>query len=185
MNKGKIIVISGPSGCGKGTVIAKLLDMDSSFRLSVSMTTRAPRPGEKNGREYYFVSKETFESRIQSGDLLEYTNYNGNYYGTPKKEMYDAQQKGINILLDIEVEGADNVRLAAPENLITIFLAPPSFEELRRRLTERGTEPPEVIERRLQRAKEELGEKEKYDYIVINDDLEQTVQAVYEIITQS
>lgn len=180
--KGKIVVISGPSGCGKGTVIAKLLDRDSSLKLSVSMTTREPRPNEASGREYYFVSREEFEKRIAAGDLLEYTVYNENYYGTPKTELSKAQEQGTDILLDIEIEGAENVRKSAPDNLITIFLAPPSFEELRRRLTLRGTEDPEVIERRLARAEKELAEKDKYDYVVINDDLESTVDELYYII---
>ena len=182
MKKGKIIVISGPSGCGKGTVIAQLLKMDASFRLSVSMTTRAPRPGEENGREYFFVDKEEFERRIEIGDLLGYTNYNGNYYGTPKKEMYAMQEAGITVLLDIEVEGADNVRKAHPDNLMTIFLAPPSLEELRSRLIGRGTETADVIEKRLARACEEMREQNKYDHIVINDDLDETVKKVYQLI---
>ncbi|MBE6818270.1 MAG: guanylate kinase [Ruminococcaceae bacterium] len=180
--KGKIVVISGPSGCGKGTVIAKLLDRDSNLKLSVSMTTREPRAYECHGREYYFVSREEFEKRIAAGDLLEYTVYNGNYYGTPKTELALAQEQGTDILLDIEVEGAANVRKAGLENLMTIFLAPPSFEELRKRLTLRGTEDSEVIERRMERAKKEILEKDKYDYIVINDDLETTVDEVYFII---
>ena len=182
MKKGKIVVISGPSGCGKGTVIDALLKMDDSLKLSVSMTTRAPRPGEQNGREYYFVTPEEFQKRIDTGDLLEYTNYNGNFYGTPQKEMYAMQDQGITVILDIEVEGAENVRKAAPQNLLTIFLAPPSVEELRKRLVGRGTETPEVIEKRLARALEEMKEQEKYDYIVMNDDLDETIQNVYQII---
>ena len=184
MKKGKIVVISGPSGCGKGTVIQELLKRDEHLKLSVSMTTRAPRPGEENGREYYFVTQEEFQNRIQTGDLLEYTNYSGNFYGTPSKEMYEMQQKGYTILLDIEIEGAENVRKAAPDNLVTIFLAPPSFEELQRRLVGRGTEEADVIAKRLARAKEELKEQDKYDYVVINDDLEQAVKHIYQLIKQ-
>ena len=180
--KGKIVVISGPSGCGKGTVIAKLLDRESNLKLSVSMTTREPRPNECHGREYYFVTKQEFEKRIASGDLLEYTEYNGNYYGTPKTELEKAREQGNDILLDIEIEGAENVRRAGLDNLVTIFLAPPSFEELRKRLILRGTESPEVIERRLARAEKELAEKSEYEYVVINDDLETAVDEVYYII---
>ena len=182
MDKGNIIVISGPSGCGKGTVIGELLKKDSSFQLSVSMTTRLPRPGEVDGRDYYFVSKEVFEQRIADGDLLEYTNYNGNFYGTPKKELSTRQAAGINIILDIEVEGADNIRKANLENVVTIFLAPPSFEELRRRLIGRGTEPIEVIENRLARAKIELAEQNQYDYVIINDVLEKAVDDIYKLV---
>ena len=182
MNKGKIIVISGPSGCGKGTVIKELLNRDNSLKLSVSMTTRKPRPGEANGREYYFISKSEFERRIAIGDLLEYTEYNGNYYGTPKSEMYDFQNKGFNIILDIEIEGARNVKNAKPDNLVTIFLAPPSFEVLEKRLRGRGTESDEVITRRLERAKTEMLEQDKYDFTVINDELEKAVDDVYYII---
>lgn len=184
MAKGKIVVISGPSGCGKGTVIQELLKCDNRLKLSVSMTTRAPRPGEVHGREYYFTDEKEFKNRIQTGDLLEYTNYNGNYYGTPSKEMYEMQEKGYTILLDIEIEGAANVRKAAPENLLTIFLAPPSFEELERRLVGRGTESAEVIAKRLARAKEELKEQDKYDYVVVNDDLDNTVKEIYRLIKQ-
>lgn len=182
MKRGKIVVISGPSGCGKGTVIQELLKKDTSCRLSVSMTTRNPRPGEENGREYYFVSAEEFRERIEHHDLLEYTNYNGNYYGTPKSEIERFQEQGITVILDIEVEGAENVRRAKPADLVTIFLAPPSFQELRRRLTNRGTEPLHVIEKRLERAKFELLEKKKYDYIIVNDDLSTTVDDIYAII---
>ena len=182
MQKGKVVVISGPSGCGKGTVIKRLLQLDSSFRLSVSLTTRKPRPGEVHGEDYYFVSEEEFSDRIAHGDLIEYTNYNGNYYGTPKKEMEIVQSRGYTILLDIEIEGADNFRKAAPENLLTIFLAPPSFEVLKQRLLNRGTETLDVIERRLERAKTEMLEAEKYDFIVINDVLDKTVEDIYHLI---
>ena len=184
MNKGKIVVISGPSGCGKGTIIQELLKKDSALKLSVSMTTRAPRPGEENGVQYYFVSKEEFQKRIEKGDLVEYTCYNNNFYGTPISEMYASQEQGFTVLLDIEVEGAENVRKAAPDNLVTIFLAPPSFEELRKRLIERGTETLDVIEKRLERAKFEMTQQHLYDYVVINDDLATAVEEVYQIIKQ-
>ncbi len=182
MKQGKIIVISGPSGCGKGTVIGELLKLDKNFKLSVSMTTRAPRPYERDGIEYYFVSKEEFERKIKAGDLLEYTCYNSNYYGTPKSELEKAQAEGTDILLDIEVEGAENARRAGLNNLITIFLIPPDFEELKKRLELRGTEDATTIKNRLIRAEEELKEKDKYDYIVVNDCLEDAVKDIYEII---
>ena len=182
MKQGKIVVISGPSGCGKGTIINELLKLDSNFKLSVSMTTRKPRPYETDGIEYHFVSKEEFERRIQCGDLLEYTCYNSNYYGTPKSELEKAQADGCDIILDIEVEGAENARRAGLNNLVTIFVVPPSFEELKKRLIGRGTEDAETISKRLLRAEEELIQQHKYDYIVVNDCLEDAVKNIYEII---
>ena len=182
MQKGKIVVISGPSGVGKGTIIRELLKRDASFKLSVSMTTRKPRPGEAHAVDYYYVSEEEFLSRLQQEQLLEYTVYNGNYYGTPKKEIADFQARGITILLDIEIEGAENVRKAKPDGLMTIFIAPPSFEELKKRLIGRGTESEDVIERRLERAKLELAEQDKYDYIVVNNCLQTAVDEVYHLI---
>ena len=182
MKQGKVIVISGPSGCGKGTIINELLKLDSNFKLSVSMTTRQPRPYETNGVEYFFVTKEEFERRIEAGDLLEYTCYNSNYYGTPKSEIEKAQASGTDILLDIEVEGAENARHAGLDNLITIFIVPPSFEELKKRLICRGTEDAETISKRLLRAEEELIQQHKYDYIVVNDCLDDAVKNIYEII---
>ena len=182
MNKGKLIVISGPSGCGKGTVINKLLGLDDNLRLSVSMTTREPRPGEIDGFHYYFVDNNKFKSGIDDNDFLEYAEYNGNYYGTPKSKIIEMQNNGINVILDIEVQGAEQVRNAELDNLTTIFLMPPSFEELRDRLNGRGTESEEVINNRLNRAKEEMAFKDKYDYIVVNDDLEKAVDDIYKII---
>lgn len=182
MSKGKLIVISGPSGSGKGSVIRELLKKDKNLVLSVSMTTRAPRPGETDGVEYCFVSKEEFEKEIRDGNLIEYTVYSQNYYGTPKNRINELQNGGYDVLLDIEVEGAGNVKKAMMENLTTVFLAPPSVEELRRRLEGRGTEKPEVIDMRMERALEELKFKDKYDYIVVNDRLDKAVEEIYSII---
>ncbi len=182
MKKGKLVIISGPSGCGKGTIISNLLRMDDNFKLSVSMTTRKPRPGEINGVHYYFVGKDDFRQGILNGDFLEYTEYGGNFYGTPKKEIAEIQDTGADVLLDIEVVGTENVRKTNPDNLITIFLMPPSFGELEKRLSGRGTETRKNITERLERAKEELHYKDDYDYIVVNDDLKRAVNEIYQII---
>ncbi len=182
MKKGKLVIISGPSGCGKGTIISNLLEMDDNLKLSVSMTTRKPRPGEIHGVHYYFVNKDVFRKGILNGDFLEYTEYGGNFYGTPKKEIAEIQNTGTDILLDIEVMGTQNVRKTHPDNLITIFLMPPSFGELEKRLSGRGTETKQTIAERLVRAKEELRYKDDYDYIIVNDDLKRTVNEIYQII---
>lgn len=182
MNEGKLIVISGPSGCGKGTIIKELLRIDKNLKLSVSMTTRKPRAGETDGVEYFFVTNDVFREKILCGDLIEYTQYSGNFYGTPRSEVSQMQKKGYDVLLDIEVEGAENVRKKKMDNLTTIFLIPPDFEELRKRLEGRGTENAEAVAMRMKRAQEEMKYKDKYDYIVVNDSLECAVKEIYNII---
>jgi guanylate kinase len=168
MTKGLMIVISGPAGSGKGTVNAHLL-RTGEYVYSISATTRAPRPGEVDGVNYYFISREEFEKRIAAGDMLEYTEYCGNYYGTPKKEALEVLESGKNLILEIEVEGAKQIKRAFPEAVL-VMLLPPSFEVQCQRLQDRGTETREVIERRLSGTREELKALDIYDYVVYNYD---------------
>ena len=168
MNKGLMIVISGPAGSGKGTVNGHLLKRDD-FVYSVSATTRAPRPNETDGVNYHFISREEFISRIDSGDMLEYTEYCGNFYGTPLKEAIEVLESGKNLILEIEVEGAHNVKAKYPEAIL-IMLLPPSFAVQEQRLRGRGTEAEDKILARLLRTREELDVVNDYDYVVYNYD---------------
>ena len=173
MNQKKLpgipFVLSGPSGCGKGTIVKELLrNHPENFALSVSATTRDPRVGEEDGVHYYFITKEEFERRIDDEQILEYTSYCGNYYGTPKKELYERTVSGINVILEIEVEGAMNVRRLCPEAVL-IYVLPPDAETLEARLRGRGTNTEEDIVNRLAKAREEIRCLPDYDYIVINE----------------
>lgn len=179
-HKGVLTVISGFSGAGKGTVVKELVN-SYGYRLSISATTRAPREGEQEGREYFFRSKEEFEEMIAQNQLIEYAQYVGNYYGTPKAYVEEQLNQGYDVILEIEMQGALRVRDILPEaNLI--FLAPPSVQELNRRLHKRGTESEEVICRRMDRGREECAFMEKYDYIVVNDHLEDCVERMHSLI---
>ncbi len=175
--KGILIVISGFSGAGKGTLIKALLQKYDNYGLSISMTTRAPREGERDGVEYFFVTKEEFEQTIADNGLVEYACYCDNYYGTPKAYVEEQLKAGNNVILEIEIQGALKIKEQFPESLL-IFVTPPNGEELKRRLEGRGTESAEVIAQRLARAEEESEGIEAYDYIVINDDLEECVEEV-------
>lgn len=166
MNKGLMIVVSGPAGSGKGTVNAKLLESEE-FAFSVSATTRAPRPGEVDGKNYYFITREDFERRIANGEMLEYTCYCDNYYGTPLREALEVLESGRNLILEIEVEGAMNVKRLYPDAVL-IMLLPPNFAAQEWRLRHRGTETEDVIHARLERAKEEVKLLPYYDYVVYN-----------------
>ncbi len=180
--KGKLFILSGPSGVGKGTVREKVFE-DPSVNLtySISMTTRLPRNGEVDGTHYYFVSKEYFENAIKEDALLEYATFVGNYYGTPKFAVDKLLDEGKNVLLEIEVQGAKQVMDKCPE-AITIFMVPPSFEELERRIRGRRSEPEDIVAERLNKARSEMALKENYKYVVANDTVENASKAIIDII---
>lgn len=180
--RGQLIVLSGPSGVGKSTVIAELFAQRSNIYFSVSYTTRQPRVGEQDGVNYNFVSREEFERMIADDELLEYAEYVDNYYGTSMKLIQEKLDAGIDVLLDIEVQGAAKVRARCPDALF-IFIIPPSFEELSRRLHRRNTNSEEVIAGRLAKARQEFREIPKYDYLVINDKVANAVHEIEAILT--
>jgi guanylate kinase len=173
MNKGLLIVVSAPSGCGKGTILSEVLK-DDRFYYSVSATTRSPRLGEVNGVTYHFITKQDFEERIKNNAMLEYAEYCGNYYGTPKKEIDEMREQGKNVILEIEVQGAMKVREICPD-AVFIFVLPPSVAELERRLRKRATETDDVIAQRVSQARSEIELARKYDYVVVNAALEDAI----------
>lgn len=173
MNKGLLIVVSAPSGCGKGTILSEVLK-DDRFYYSVSATTRSPRLGEVNGVTYHFITKQDFEERIKNNAMLEYAEYCGNYYGTPKKEIDEMREQGKNVILEIEVQGAMKVREICPD-AVFIFVLPPSIAELERRLKKRATETDDVIAQRVSQARSEIELARKYDYVVVNAALEDAI----------
>ncbi len=180
-HKGILIVISGFSGAGKGTLMKKLVREYDNYALSISATTRAPRTGEEDGREYFFLTKEAFEQKIAENGLIEYACYCDNYYGTPRDYVEKQLAAGRDVILEIEIQGALKIRKQFPTALL-LFVMPPDAEELKRRLTGRGTETEEAVNKRMARAVEEADGIEEYDYIVVNDDLESCVKELHEII---
>ena len=183
-HRGILIVVSGFSGAGKGTLMKELLKTYDNYALSVSMTTRKPRPGEEEGKSYFFVDKDTFEETIAKDGLIEYASYCGNYYGTPREYVEACLDNGRDVILEIEIQGALKVKEKFPEALL-LFIMPPSAEELKRRLEGRGTESEEVICQRIARAAEEAEGIENYDYIIINDKLDDCVKEMHSIISES
>ena len=182
MKKGKTFIISGPSGVGKSTVLSALLEKRPNVYFSVSATTRDPRPGELDGIHYHFMDVDSFRKWIAMDQFLEYAEYVGNFYGTPKRFVDEAMDQGKDVILDIEVQGAIQVTSKRPDT-VRIFIAPPSWAELERRLTERGTDSKDKIQKRLLRAKVEFQTAHTYDYFVINDTVENAVQELDAIMT--
>ncbi|MBQ2320396.1 MAG: guanylate kinase [Lachnospiraceae bacterium] len=178
--KGIIAVISGFSGAGKGTIVNRLVQ-DYGYAISISATTRQPREGEIDGKHYFFKSKENFENMIKENELIEYAKYCDNYYGTPKDYVFEQINNGIDVLLEIEMQGALQVKKDFPD-VSLIFITPPSARELRKRLEGRGTETAEVIEKRLARAVEECVYMPEYDYIMVNDDLDICVKEIHQLL---
>lgn len=183
MNKrGMLIILSGPSGSGKGTIVQQLLNERDDTVLSVSATTRAPRAGEREGVHYYFISRKEFEKLIKNDELLEYAEYNGNYYGTPAKPVKKFLDEGKNVILEIEVQGAEKV-MDNQSGFVSIFITTPSLSELERRLRQRGSETDDSIEQRMKIARWELSRAFRYDYVVLNDDVSLAVERIQTIIT--
>ena len=180
--KGLLLVLSGPSGTGKSTVIAGLMGLRDDIRFSVSATTRAPRPGEQDGRDYYFISREEFLDMIGRDAFLEHAEYVGNFYGTPAAPVEENMRAGFHVLLDIEVQGAAQVMAKRPD-AVSVFLAPPSLEELEKRLRGRGTDDDERIARRLEAARRELAQADTYTYTVVNDDANEAARQLDAILT--
>ncbi len=182
MSSGKLIVLTGPSGVGKGTLVRSLLARHDHLYLSISATTRSPRSGEIDGKDYYFVSSPQFEEMIAQGELLEWANYAGNYYGTPRSNVEEKIAQGTTVLLEIELVGARNIKETFP-NALRVFILPPSVEELERRLRGRGTDSEEAMVRRLERAKEELAASSEFDYTIVNDHLETALEQLEQLIS--
>lgn len=180
-NKGRLIVISGPSGAGKSTVVSRAIAGRDDMCFSTSVTSRKARPGEVDGKDYFFIDRERFLQMVENDELLEHAEYVGNLYGTPRKFVEDKLAAGVSVFLDIEVQGARQVSQKMPE-AIKIFLITPTLDELRSRLEKRGTETPESIEGRLRRAKEEYTEADFYDYIVVNDKVEDAAEELHAIL---
>ena len=179
--RGQLYVVSGPSGCGKDTIVQGLLKRRKNTWLSVSCTSRSPRPGEIDGKDYFFLTPEEFEKRINENDFLEYAKYADNYYGTPKSNIEEHLNKGEDVILVIEIQGALKIKNILPDTLF-IFILPPSMKELRRRLENRGTETKDKIDKRFLRAYEEINEVNKYNYVVVNDEVAQAVTKIEAIM---
>ncbi len=181
--QGILVVVSGFSGAGKGTLMKELLKRYDNYALSISATTRNPREGETDGKEYFFVSKERFQDMIAQGQLIEYAQYVNHYYGTPKEYVESQMAAGKDVILEIEIQGALKVKKRFPDTLL-LFVTPPSAQELKRRLVGRGTETIEVINARLRRAAEEAAGMEAYDYLLINDEIDRCVEQMHQLIQQ-
>jgi guanylate kinase len=180
-DRGKVLVITGPSGVGKGTLISKLLEAIPELELSVSATTREPRAGEEDGRDYHFLGEEEFERRVEAGDFLEHATYSGSRYGTLREEVKARLREGRSVVLEIEVQGARQVRAAMPEAIL-IFIAPPDPAALRERLVGRGADSPEAIERRLRTAEEELEAQAEFPHVIVNDEVQKAASELEKLV---
>ncbi len=180
-NRGILIVLSGPSGTGKDSILNELKNLRNDFEISVSCTTRTPRPGEINGKDYYFLTKSEFMEKVNADDMLEWATFCGNYYGTPKHELENRLNAGLNIILEIEVQGAEKVIKNSAE-AVSIFVLPPSIDILKQRLKNRGSDSTEAIEMRTREAEREIALAENYDYVVVNDDLKKCASDISKII---
>ena len=181
MKKGILLVVSAPSAGGKGTILRELFRQEEGLRMSVSATTRQPRPGEVDGKDYYFVSRETFQQWVDTGSMLEHAEYVGNCYGTPRGPVEEWLAQGLDVVLEIDVQGGSQIKKLAPD-CVSVFITPPSMEVLEKRLRERGTEDEETIRKRLAAARQELAFAERYDFIVVNDRLEDAVEDMRAIL---
>ena len=183
MRKGSLYVFTGPSGAGKGTLLSRLQEQDDRLFYSISATTRAPRSGETDGVQYYFLSKAEFEKKIAQNAFLEYAQYVENYYGTLEAPVNEKLEQGFDVILEIEVQGAMQVHKKRPD-AVMVFIAPPSFEELAARLRGRGTEDEEKVLKRLETAKEELKHQNEFDYVVVNDKIDRAVEELQDILAK-
>lgn len=181
MNKGNLFIIAGPSGSGKDTVMSEVLKVKKDLYFSISSITRPMRQGEVEGAKYNFISREKFEELLANDELLEHNEFVGNYYGTPKAPVIENLEKGIDVLIEVDVNGAEKIRKKMPD-MISIFIMPPSLEELKRRLSGRGTESPEIVEKRINEALSEIERAKEFDYIVVNDDLKVAVDDILSVI---
>lgn len=183
MRKGSLYVFTGPSGAGKGTLLSRLREQDDRLFYSISATTRAPRPGETDGVQYYFLSKADFEEKIAQNAFLEHARYVDNYYGTLEAPVNEKLDEGYDVILEIEVQGAMQVHKKRPD-AVMVFIAPPSFEELAARLRGRGTEDEEKVRKRLETAREELEQQDRFDYVVVNDEIDRAVDEIKDILAK-
>lgn len=181
MSKGLLLVVSAPSAGGKGTILKELLQTEADLRMSVSATTRQPRPGEEHGRQYYFISREEFQAQVSQGMMLEHAEYVGNCYGTPRGPVDQWREEGLDVVLEIEVQGGAQVKKLVPD-CVTVFITPPSIAVLEQRLRDRGTEDEATVQKRLKTALTELEHAKDYDYVVVNDRLEDAVEDMRAIL---
>jgi len=182
--RGLLIILSSPSGAGKSTLSRKLLDWDPSLRFSISATTRDPRPGEQDGREYYFKSREEFQELVANDGMLEHAEVFENLYGSPKEPVENAVSKGIDVVFDVDWQGGQQIRTSSmADDVVSIFILPPSISELERRLNARGQDSAEVVTKRMSKSKDEISHWEEYEYLIVNDDLHQSFEALKSILT--